>query len=281
MNTILYKEIDGHDILIGFGQPVADPEATKVAVRGLLETTDEYTAMVNIGEKIAEINRTFRDEARRINEETNAKVRSGQIKTPAQASEYANTKIQPAIADRDSALSALEDQAKDASAAFEEKRKELSRANPVYCELKHGERMADDAEVNALRIALADKKPGNVLDTGGNELADNRDVVFWDKRQKKWKKRVAAAIGETPKGKKQSELTAEELAEIADQLNRERIQVMTPADRAAEKAVMVDNAGDRATHLRSRYEIEGDPDPLGRAQAWHTDDLARLDELYG
>lgn len=279
MKTILFKEIDGYEILTGFGNPAAEPEDTKAHVATLLKETDEYKQMVALGDRRQDVTKAYNDGRVRVVKEVEAAVKTDKLNDELANALY-NQKMVALRAERDTQLAALVNPSLQASEAMEERRKQLARENPVYSEPRPGERIVDDAEVERLTVAVAAAGPGYLVDTSGAAVPDFRGKVFWSKAADGWTRQDVNTIGIEPAGKPYEDLSDSERLAVQEQLESERVAGLKAKEKEVEKAAAVESAAGEAALMRSKLEIQGDAKALDKAREWYDAEVVRLEAKY-
>jgi hypothetical protein len=265
MKTILFKEIDGYEILTGFGNPAVDPIETRKAAGLVLETTEEYKQLAALRARNAEV-----QEQRRM-----AMTDLKKEKDPAKRRDAENRyKDAMMLAEQ------LESQAAELAPRFAEKERTCLRDNAVYFEPRPGERIVEDAEVGRLTVAVDAAGPGYLVDTAGTAVPDFRGKVFWLKTADGWTRQDVNTIGIEPVGKPYEDLNDSERLEVQEQLESERVAGLKAEEKNAEKAAAVDAAASQAALMRSKLEIQGDAKALDKAREWYDAEVVRIEALY-
>ena len=97
-----------------------------------------------------------------------------------------------------------------------------------------------------------------------------------------WAKQEILKIGVEPLSGAilDSELSETQLQEISQQLEQERIDNLSNAEKQAEIDIAIAAARREAGLLSSELEVTGDPTPVATAQAWLADRIAEIEEKY-
>lgn len=273
MKTLITKEIDGYTVLTGITSPTIDPVATIEVVRPILAETEEFKALQAASKSIE----AERQKANEAFVAAAASVRSGK-ETERQRHEL-DVKEHREVADKLMVgLAPLVN-------ALEQRRRALTVEHAVYFEPRVNEVHVGDEEAAEVAESLARLNKIEKLTIDGELVPDFHGMTFWRKSPDGWDKEDVWKVGDDPYawgGILQSDLTAEQLAEIAEQLERERIAAMKPADRQAEKTARIDELATQAALRRSADEIRGmsAKDALAASKAWYDEQVAALEELY-
>ena len=253
MKTVLYAEIDGHEIISGFSEPVIEPVETAKIVNKALPETDEHKAL-----------------------EAKKAEYSEAIKARATAAKAQNKQ---AYEDALAAMNVRQKELRPLAEAYSEKIYALRREHAVYFETKSGEVVRPASEVEKLAKAIKDSPDGAFVKLDGSTVEDNRGAVFFRKVAKKWIRTRIVRLGDTVPGDAvlEAELTDTQHGEV----ERDRVAGLPDADRVKEKDAAMKDAIKAAADTRSALEIQGDADALKKSQAQYKADVARIKGLYG
>ena len=250
--TVLYKEIDGHKIIIGFDYPTIDPVETKKIVDVAIKDTPEYQALEDKKAEFAQAVQDFN---------AAAKARDKEKFSHAQ-----------------SAMKVRQEELKPLADEYAEKLVALRTEHAVYFEPRMGEVIRTSDEVKDLVAALEARPEGTFISLDGKTIQDNRGTVYFKKTSGKWKRTHIVKLGEEiPSGAKTEDaLSASETVEI----ERQRIQALTPQEKASEKADALDKALIQAENMDRSLEIQGDPDHIAKSKAWLDGRTSEIESLY-
>lgn len=264
--TVIYEEIDGHKIIRGIDNPTVDGVATNRIVfgedgeSGLIHDTPEWQA---VEAKKAEYNGALKELSA-----LQGKFKKG-AKVPRDAQEqwnHASTKAK-----------IYQDELKPLARAREDKIIVLRREKAVYFEPRKGEIIRDASEVDGLVGAIQGKPQGTFITLDGATIEDNRGRVYFRKVSKKWGRTQIVKLGDKVPADAVTEPDEMQKTEI----ERDRVAAL-PADvklKEKERAMALAIKG--AADMRSRLEIQADPDALTKSQDWYQAEVARIDGLYG
>ncbi len=156
-------------------------------------------------------------------------------------------------------------------------RQKLIGANAVYARPPQGEELIADDQAATLWAAFAERGETRQLLMTGEYIDDLRGREYWVKGEE-WTGQRITGLGEKPAaGAIPADLlTDAQRAEIAEQQEAERLQNMSPVDRAAEIERLKQGALAQAAHMRSELEIAGDPEALAKSQTWYQRELANI-----
>lgn len=253
MKAIAYEVIDGFKIVRAIGEPTIDPELTKREVRKRLESSEEYKIF----------GRAYR-------------VCAGL--EGATAEEIAAARIR--------LFTILDD--------IVDLKRSILRDSGVFFSVP-GELNVPCDRAEQIRKALSELEDHELLTIGGEVVRDDRGRRAWMLGDGgRWIYMIISEIGDTiPEGYRWSEdITPEELCEIREQMDRDRIAAMSHEERASRASVEIDAAldaivrrhlraqitGESCTHDGLRSEYEGAVDRI-RKRYDLTADLAAVEAL--
>jgi hypothetical protein len=227
MQAVAFEIIDGIKVVRAFGAPTIDPELTKIEARKRLATSEQF--------------RTF-DRAYTVC----AGLVDASLERCARAA---------------SISSRLAAELADLQAAF-------IKAHPVYFYVPGEENVTDD-RADALRAALGHLAPRELLALDGSIVPDHRDHTAWKLEAARWVHVKITKLGdELPAGYQWGEdLTPEELGEIHQQAERDRIEAMSADERRAAADVEIGAAADALARQHARAQICGEDPPLDDIRA--------------
>lgn len=259
MNTVITKEIDGYNIIVGIGQAQIDPVETKKAMVKKCENTPEKKEVERLYNEMGMLTKAKRDsylaymEAHRnkdskkiIQFETELKTRDKQIE-----------EIKPVMI--------------EAIQAMKAKEREIWLDNVVYFTPRAGEKLITDKEQVDIMAALktVDEKKAFISEDL-KEIPDHRGVFY----VKDGQLIGITKLGEVPDGKLTKDCTPEELEEI-------RISGLTQDGKAAEYEQAQQGLLAQASQMRSGLEIEGDKNALKKSQDFYNKELKKIQNKYG
>lgn len=268
MKTKITQKIDDYQIIIGMGEAQIDPVLTEPIAIDNLKNTDEYKSVENKKKELQPLS---------INAAQSFK-NAKQSKTISEKNKF--------IADYQRAneeIKGIEEQLKELFIPLVEKRTELILKHAVYFQPKEGEFIIDEKEFEGTEKAMQKATENNkLLDINLKEISDYRGKIVWNNSTGKWVKRNIVKIGDDPKsGEILSEnLTAIQQKEISDQLDIERILLLSKAEKDIEKNIKIQQAASQAATMRSELEIQGVKDALAKAQDWYNSEVVRIEALY-
>lgn len=260
--------MDGFDIIVGIGEAQIDPVKTEPLAIAALEASAEFKAVDAIKQEM----KTIAFQA------LQAKQNSKQAKNEADKNRF-YTEFQA----RSLQMKDLEEKIKAPFQAMMKKKQDLIIEKAVYFQPAKGEEIvsADDAAaVEALMIEATAE--GKLLDKNRKKIDDYRGKTFWKKVSGAWLKNEIYRLGESPAAGYvlDSKLSDQDIIEITDQINRERIANLKPAARQAEKEQIIAGLLARANAMRGELEIVGDPQALKKSQDWYKAEVAIIDSKY-
>jgi len=170
-----------------------------------------------------------------------------------------------------------------------EKRQALFKEHAVYFTPRAGEEIITDEDGDTIKTELDGLPENSVLarDAQGalETVSDFRGKDYWFYTDDTWTKSKITALGEEPPAEAlfPEDLTADDKLEISEQLEQERIDALSQADRQTEfDQAMVRLTGEMIYH-RQGLEINGEKakDALTQTQALLATRQTELEEKYG
>jgi hypothetical protein len=264
MKTLLYREIDGHQIVSGCSEPTVDGVETDKIVMGykddkgvfqpgLLQATPEHQAV----------------EAKKAEFRAAAEKRSTAIKTKD------NAKFKEAVKE----MQTLQEDAIPLAKAVHDRIIALRRDNAVYFEPKAGEVITPAETADARIQAIKNKPDGVFIALDGSEVPDNRGQVYFMQVAGKWQKTEIKKLGDTvPAGAVAAEDVTDEQRSA---IERDLVAALPAETRELYKDKALAVALKTAKDMRSELEIQGDPDALQKSKDAYDTEVARITALYG
>ncbi len=270
MKTVFHANIDGQEIVLGFGEAwgLIDPMATAARIAEPLAATDECRQMQALN---AEINARRQQAAQAYGIAEQARKRGDAPTQTRQNAEYQAKCLE--VAELEKLLPAR-------IQAFEALRAKMILESAVYAHPPQGEDLIQDEQAAALAAKYAERGQAQQLLLDGSYVEDLRGREYWVGPP--WKRLQVAALGERPSAEAipQELLTDAQRAEIIAQQEAERLAAFTPEERAAEAERARAAALNQAGQMRSEFEIAGDAEALAKSQAWYQGQLAEISAKY-
>jgi len=265
------QTIDGITVILSIesADGMVDPETTRPKMLGLLEQTDEYKAVES--QKSAMFPLLQASQAAF----NNAK----QAQTPEEKNRYVSE-----YQDRQKDIDDIQEKIKEIYPALVAKQSEIFMQCAVYFNPGKDAELIEDDEADKITQAMqAATANGNYITTDLNQVSDLRGVSVWSKSSGKWIGRVISTFGDEPKDGEimQKDLTDAQNAEIAAQVNTDRIAALSASDKQTEKLAMLSGLQSQASAMKANAEITGDKDALKKAQGWYAEQSKKLDAVYG
>jgi len=166
---------------------------------------------------------------------------------------------------------------------IEKMRKDLTFSEAVYFEQKEGEKLISPEEATEIRGLLADLGENKRLKEDKTEIDDYRGWKGYEKINDVWTEKEITDINDVPgSGKLASELTPGESDEVKDQLQLNRINALSSAEKDIEKASIIENLSMQAAQKRSAMEIQGKTSAksLTDSKAWYDAEAAKVEAKY-
>lgn len=260
MQTIIYKEIEGYKIIMGYSKLSINPVETQKIVNQLIEEEENTKRIETLKIQMNTLNKQIFDIKK-----TNPVLSKQQVE---QIENYQN-QIQEILTE----IINKED--------IKKKRiVELKKENAVYFEPAKYELIKTDEEINTFRAVKLTKN--QLLDVDGNIVENYMGIPWWVKKDK-WRV-VKCKLGELPpaEGKEYKDLTTDEKQEIDEQNEKDRIASLNAIEKEKEKQDRINSAAIESAQKRSILEIQGESseDALNQAQTWYNQELAIIEERY-
>lgn len=261
MKTIIFEEIDGYQIIKGFGKLAIDPVETKKAAKAHIERLPETQAFRNH----LEATKKARLQLRELRAKKEIVYRTRRVFTE---------KLQK---DLDLSAENYEEKrkkSKDTYQNFEDAVKNYIKSNPVYFQPGKNQKAIEDVDFVRLSAMYA-SRGGKLCSIDGELLDDHRGKRYFDAslREIIVKNRIGPV--KLPKSAREfSELTDSERETV-------RIQGLSDEEKVIEKNARIDQLAEQAALMRTKLEITGDADALRKAQAYYSAELQKIEVLYG
>jgi hypothetical protein len=168
--------------------------------------------------------------------------------------------------------------------AFNKKWTSLIEENAIYFTPAKNNELISDTEAEKIQTKLIEAiNSGNLIDHDLKIIPDYRGKVFYKKISNRWEKTEITKIGiDKPSGYiLYTDLSENQISEISEQNNTDRIQSLTSDNRIAEKTKMIESAGLQAVSMRNVLEIQGDKKALEKSQDWYNLEIEKINKIYG
>ena len=260
--TVIFKTVDGHEVIKGFDRPTVDPVETSKIVNEAIKDTPEYQA--------AQAKKAEYTDAVRELSEIQKKYKKG-AKVSSEDQHAWNTAL--------GIMSVRQDELKPLARDLKDKTLALRREHAVYFTPRDGEVIKTADEVDALVGKIKDRTPGTVIILDGSEVKDNRGRVFFRKSGGKWGRTHIVRLGDAipVDAVLDQDVTDTQRGEI----ERDRVLALPEAEKAAERTRAMQGAINMAADMRSRLEIQSDSKALAKSKTAYEAEVARIEGLYG
>ena len=263
MKTRITQNIDGYDIIIGIGEAQIDGVATLPIVNEALKLTDEYKS---VEAKKQELSVVLNQAASAMKNARDSKTQSDKNKFVAEYQQNLEKS------------KAVESELKELIEPLQSKQQELILKHAVYFQPKQGEFIITPEEAELIENAMITATGNNkFLDINLKEICDNRGKTAWIKSGGKWSKREITKIGDEIKSGEITEINDEIIA----QLEADRISGLTAAQKAEEKARVIQGLQHQAVQMRMGLEIQNDSGALKKSQDWYKAEVEKVEVKYG
>lgn len=278
--TVIFDTIDGHRIVRGFSRLSIEPVETARAVAAAIKDTPEWQALEAKKTEHGNAHNKAIGARDSVNERISKKLKGNPNLTRNNVLENLDITAEEhdwAVAMQDMKTTAAD--MKGLAMALAEKEAALKAELAVYFEPSSREAVKNDKAIADLTKALGTCPGRCFIDLDGNTVEDNRGRVYFNKVSGKWQRVRIIKLGDTvpADGVFQEDVTDAQRAEI----EADRVSDLTEGQRAAEKGKALANAINAAAGMRSRLEIQADPDALTKSQEWYQSEVSRIEGLYG
>jgi hypothetical protein len=268
--TVITQEVDGIEVIRGFGKLAIDPIETRKVAAIAIQLTTEYKS-------VAESQGARNESARKAGEE-HTKMKSA--KNP----QDKNKAWRAAETHRNMAIS-FEGEIKERLPELKKKEKEIRLSQAVYFEPKLGEHAKSDAEIQALRGLIESVKGPGYVDLDGNILEDNRGVIYCMNDASGWKIERIQTIGvKVPASAVlYSALDEFDKKDVDLQIEINLAAGMSAAEKITAKAAATERALANSESYHTRLKIAGDTeeDAMPKSQAYFQSRIDELVLIYG
>jgi hypothetical protein len=280
MKTVIFDTIDGHKIVRGFSRLSIEPVDTARAVAAAIKDTSEWKALEdkktehgNAQKKAIAARRSVRVRINKKLQDNPNLTRDNVLETLDITTE--KHKWEVALQDMKTAAADM----KGLAMALAAKETALKAELAVYFEPSAREAVKDEKALADLSEALGNCPAGCFIDLDGNTVKDNRGRVYFKRVSGKWRRVLILKLGDTvPSGG----VLAEDVTDAQrGEIEADRVAELTEGQKAAEKEKAMTVAINAAADMRSRLEIQGDPDALKKSKDWHQAETKRIQGLYG
>ena len=258
MKTIITEQIQDFTIIKGFGELQIDPVETNNNIKLLLVDMPISKKIENKIREAKVIHKIKNDNFEQLKFAMKTK----------DAKKY--NKADKAIRQRKLELNDLNDDMIELKKELKQKIRKLKKENRVYFEPKAGEiRVNKKKYKNLSALYIDNKQRGNLTDVDGNEVIDKRGIQY----VKEGQIITITELNNDVDGPLVYNLTAEALARlIYEYMSLQQIE--------DEKQIKRNDILNQAAFMRSKLEIEGNPDALTLSQQWFYDQETILNQTY-
>lgn len=286
MKTILIENIDGYDVIKGFGNLTIDQVSTRQKTKEKMRDTQEFKTIESNYTRIKE-KREQIQACSKIQKEVIFKVESRYreknkiaigVKIDDTFLKLEQTELEKAkINEQGERIKGFLNDLNDMNTNlqkyigdYQKKENEIYLADPVYFEPRIGEEVIDDETFKILSVKFDQAvKDGNKIDKTGQLIIDKRGTQYL----KEGKICKVEKLGEDVDGPLLPELTAEEL-------ETERYKYMSLEEIDTEKQGIINSIAAQAAGMRSQLEIQGDSQALEKAQMWYNSEVEKVELKY-
>lgn len=283
------KSIDGITVIIGISEAQVDAVLTERAIKEdygksleyqalktRLKKMHSYRIMINSLDNSAV--RLFMRVAKRINKIIqDVKPEDLTSAESEKITEYATLKIK----NKDSIMT-IEKELKGVSENLGKKRIELLKKHAIYFEPGKDVKIIS-AQVMEFRDKLRTLGKKQFLTLDGNIIDDNRGrIAYFKNAENRWIIQNVFMLGEKIDTLSiwSEDLTDEQRQEIGVQIDTERIAGLDATEKVTEFETLKDGIALQAALMRSKLEIQEDPEALVKSQEWYKAEIIKLEDKY-
>lgn len=257
MKTVKYVKKDGYQVVVGFDTLRIDPVETANKVKETMRREGLPEEVKRTKQRIAEL-----------------------------WSQYKAARKAPAPALEQWQMAYDEANAANAEAhkVLTERIRELRDKEAVYMHVRPGEMRLEPNEIEALVTKAHALRCNEALLVNGDIIPDMVDTEYYVQTEAGLKRRVIDQLGVTPPSDARvaAQLTPEEIVEIKNAEEKERIGRLGLAARDAERMRAIAGVKSNAVTMRSQWEIEGlgSKEALDLTRKWYEQQISKIEERY-
>ena len=251
MRTVLHASIDGHEVVTAIGQAVVDPMATQNRINAMVSDLDEWPQIVLLEQQITDRRQQAADQFQSMF--GHSPLNLNQANLQAEANYWGKC-----LGDAQADVDAINSKTVPLRQTLETKRQALWTTNAVYSQPSGGqEELIDDDAGAALETKLAALTDEQRLLLTGDVIPDLRGVKWWSSDLKT--ATTISKLGDTVPlgGIRDDALTNDQRATIQAAADAARIAAMTPDQKAAELALVLDSLANQAVAMDAKAGITG------------------------
>lgn len=283
-HTVIFRDEDGYQVVVGFGEAVIDPHQTGQAIAAKLKDSDEFKALGAVKSRLAELS-TQKIEGRKA---LGVLGRQGQEATKAGNSKEivrVNAAVEKVKADLEeihATVPGVIEQGKAAHGELMGRRLALMEENAVYFTPRAGEEIISDADYQKYGEVYAARKAENEIVCRDFSTVIDRRGENWARKGAVWTVGQIEKLGEDlPKGAIWvDDLSDDQLAVLYNDLEAARVAELTPEQKESEKAAAIARASGQAIQFRSERELETGGSAIVEAQRYYADLVAQIEAKY-
>lgn len=282
--------IDGIKTVIGLSELQVDPVETERAIKEEYQKCDEYQALavrltkirsytqgINSDEKSA--SRVFLRAAQRLNKIVQDVKREDMNPSENQKLlELANL-----VMAKKGSIKSIEAELPEVDVNLKQKRISLMKIHAVYFEPGKDDVKISKAQVAEFRPKLKSRGKKQFLTLDGEIIDDNRGrITYFKNSDDSWNIKTIAVLNEKIDSLAifSEDLTDEQRQEIGEYQEAVRVFELNPIKKLEELEAMKEQAAGQAAFMRSKLEIQEDPDALTKAKDWYNAEVVKLEDKY-
>lgn len=271
MKTVLFKTVNKKNIIVGFDDPNINPIETNTKVAEEITKTNIYKQISGINEEIKS----------KLKAAGDSRKFSRNAQSPQQTKKYHEDFLF-----RFRQATELQAEIKNLNPEFKKTQKDLIKSKAVYFEVNpEKEKIISEDEYKVLlekiKTAITNDK---VIDIDGKEHLNNIGKDYFKKDGDVWKYTKISDYGiEIPADSfLTKDLSKEQMIEIQEQENNERIKKLSITEKTTEKTSMIESVANQSVNLRSKLEIQGETaaKSLTQSKNFYNSEVEKIEIKY-
>jgi len=262
MQTVLFREINGYKIIIGYRKLSIDLIETQKTIKKLMAKDEDVKRIKDLNRQINILNKQIQEIRKK-----------GYIKDRQEEKQFNNY-----LEQKKDCLEEISNLEKNNKIKIDK----LIIEKAVYFEPAKNEIIKTDKEIETLKGISNNLKKRQLMDIDG-KIIDNWTGINYFLKKDKW---IAyeCLLGEVPKigSKIYQDLTDEEKNEIGEQNEKDRIDLLGPKEKKNEKKIAIDSAAIIAANKKASLEIQGikSTKAFNEAQKWYKEQVEIIEKKY-
>lgn len=284
------REIDGIKTVIGLSELQVDPVETERAIKEDYQKSNEFQALAVRLTKIrsytqaintldVSASKLYHRVAKRL-DKIIFDVKPEDLMTieSEKLLEYANLKVA-----NQGSVKAIESELPEVDVNLKKRRLALIKDNAVYFEPSKNDVILTDKQVTDFKAKLVKLGKKQFLTLEGYIIDDHRNrITYFKNTDKTWTVKKIMVLGDKIDSLAvfSEDLTDSQRQEVGEYQETVRISGLSVSDKALEVESMRDSLAGQAAMMRSKLEIQEDPDALTKAKDWYNAEVLKMEDKY-